>query len=451
MRRRSAPLLLLALAAGASAQRPPEVVPCAAFGSDPPPCASPTPAPKPLAIVEGDAITLQDLDPKLRADVEALDAAVPNARRNAVRAAAEDALLEAEAARRRVPVEALLDDELLARLEKANPIELGVDPSTPGLPPTTVLATVAGRKLTRAELQPRLDAAAFRASAPVRHREASAVEKLVHERLLRLEAKSRGVAPEEVTRLEVTQKLTSPTEAEVAAAYAKFRAFFPRDLEMERPSVVAYLNAEKRHDAETALDGRLRQGRDVRILLEPVRPPAVPALFVDGSPSRGPASAAVTFVEFGDFQCPPCRVMHPIVDEAWTPYASRVRFVFRQYPMDLHAFARKAAEAALAADAQGKFFEYAHHLFAHQDALDVPSLKRYASELGLDRARFDADLDGGRFAARVKKDRRDGEAYGILGTPAFFVNGVPVEGMSYSVEGLRALLDAALARGAPSR
>ena len=109
----------------------------------------------------------------------------------------------------------------------------------------------------------------------------------------------------------------------------------------------------------------------------------------------------------------------------------------------MHPNARKAAEAANAAHAQGKFFEYVALLLKRQNALDVSSLKKYASELGLDRVRFDAALDGGKYAAEVKHDMDDGELYGIDSTPAIFINGIALREMSG--EALRALIDRGLA------
>jgi protein-disulfide isomerase len=122
-------------------------------------------------------------------------------------------------------------------------------------------------------------------------------------------------------------------------------------------------------------------------------------------------------------------------------YGNKVRFVVRDFPLSQHEFARKAAEAANAANAQGKFFEYITILFKNQKALDVPSLKKYASELGLDRARFDAALDRGVYAAEVKKDVEDGEMYGVGSTPTIFINGVQLRILS--AEGLRAAVDRA--------
>jgi protein-disulfide isomerase len=136
--------------------------------------------------------------------------------------------------------------------------------------------------------------------------------------------------------------------------------------------------------------------------------------------------------------------MQPILDEILPTYGSKVRFVVRNYPLARHANARKAAEAADAANAQGKFFEYTAVLFKRQTALDVPSLKKYASEVGLDRARFDAELDKGMYAADIRRDMDAAEKVGIGSTPTVFINGTKLYDMT--PEGLRAAIDKALAK-----
>jgi protein-disulfide isomerase len=133
--------------------------------------------------------------------------------------------------------------------------------------------------------------------------------------------------------------------------------------------------------------------------------------------------------------------MHPVLEEVLKSYGNKVRFVVRDFPLNQHENARKAAEAANAANAQGKFFEYIAVLFKNQTALDVPSLKKYATELGLDRARFDAALDRGVYAAEVEKDVADGEMYGVGSTPTIFINGVQLKVLS--ADGLKQAIDAA--------
>jgi len=132
-----------------------------------------------------------------------------------------------------------------------------------------------------------------------------------------------------------------------------------------------------------------------------------------------------------------------VLEEVLKSYGDKVRFVVRDFPLNRHENARKAAEAANAANAQGKFFEYAALLFTRQQALDLPSLKKYATELGLDRVRFDAALDRGTYAAEVNHDVQDGEMYGVGVTPTIFVNGVQLRNLS--AEGLRAAIDRAAA------
>jgi protein-disulfide isomerase len=160
-------------------------------------------------------------------------------------------------------------------------------------------------------------------------------------------------------------------------------------------------------------------------------PPIVVAnVSVDDDPSWGPADAPVTMIEFSDFQCPYCaRFVTETLPQIKQAYEGKIRFVFRDYPLSqLHANAEKAAEAAGCANEQGKFWEYHDKLFSNQSALDVASLKSYASQLGLDSGTFDQCLDSSKYAQEIQKDIQDGDSYGVQGTPAFFVNGQLVEG-----------------------
>jgi protein-disulfide isomerase len=258
--------------------------------------------------------------------------------------------------------------------------------------------------------------------------------------LLLEEAKRRQVGPEEIVRAEISDKVRPPTEAEVTQFYNENKSRISGDLNSVRNQIATYLQNESRQRIEKDLSARLRKGADIRWLIsEP--PQLVQNISLDDDPSRGEATAPVTVVEFTDFQCPACAAMHPVLEEVLKSYGNKVRFVVRDFPLNQHEWARKAAEAANAANAQGKFFEYIAVLFKNQKALDVPSLKKYASEVGLDRARFDAALDRGVYAAEVQKDVEDGEMYGVGSTPTIFVNGVQLRVLSD--EGLRAAIDRA--------
>jgi protein-disulfide isomerase len=167
---------------------------------------------------------------------------------------------------------------------------------------------------------------------------------------------------------------------------------------------------------------------------------------VDDDPAQGAEDAAVTIIEFSDFQCPYCaRFDTETLPQILSNYGDRVRFVYRDFPLtSLHANAVKAAEASECADDQGKYWEYHDLLFQNQSALDDASLKSYAASLGLDTAAFDECLDSDSKVSEIQKDFQDGSAAGVQGTPAFFVNGILIEGAQpYTV--FQSAIEAALA------
>ena len=139
---------------------------------------------------------------------------------------------------------------------------------------------------------------------------------------------------------------------------------------------------------------------------------------------QGPATAPVTLVEYGDYECPSCGQAYPIVKELQRRLGSQLRFVFRNFPLaTAHPHAERAAEAAEAAGSQGRFWPIHDVLFENQDALDDEDLVRYAAALGLDESQFVADLAGRAHAARVREDFMGGVRSGVNGTPTFFING----------------------------
>jgi protein-disulfide isomerase len=481
-------------------RRPAVVTPAAA--SQPPSQAEEAPAPAaptapvapiPLAILNGQTITSADLNPQVRSEVEALDERIAVARRQVLEIQINTVLLESEAAKRRISPqqlyelevvrkigeptaaeidkfiqanrdqvaqadpatirqqvasyiqgerEATITDALIKRLRVAYPI-VGVAPANAvTLPASAVVVTVGGRPITAGVVDERLKPIIFKLRLNTYQLARQAVEVTINDLLSLAEANRRNVPPEELVRKEITEKIHSPTEAEIAKFYNDNKVRIPIDLAAASPQIASYLQEQEQQRLEQDLATRLRTGANIRFLIsEPALP--VQTISVDDDPVRGDLNAAVTIVEFTDFQCPTCAAMQPILDEALKSYGNRVRLVVRDFPLNMHANARKAAEAANAARAQGKFFEYTALLFKRQNALDVPSLKKYASELGLDRARFDAELDGGKYAAEIKHDIDDGQIYGVDSTPAIFVNGVALREMSN--EALRTLIDRGLA------
>ncbi len=151
------------------------------------------------------------------------------------------------------------------------------------------------------------------------------------------------------------------------------------------------------------------------------------AIAAGSAPGFGPANAKATLVIFSDFECPYCSKAATVASQLMEKYGDKVRFVFRQYPLSFHANAQVAAEASLAAHAQGKFWEYHDVLFQNQRALDRPSLETYAKALGLDMGKFKKALDDKTYAPAVGEDMKLGELVAIRGTPSLFLNGHRVQ------------------------
>nr|WP_095877145.1 Na+/H+ antiporter NhaA [Streptomyces sp. TLI_235] len=162
---------------------------------------------------------------------------------------------------------------------------------------------------------------------------------------------------------------------------------------------------------------------------------------------RGPVDALVTVVEYGDFECPYCGQAEPVVRELLAG-AGDIRYVWRHLPLnDVHPHAQVAAEAAEAAGHQGAYWEMHDLLLAHQGALKIPDLLKYAAAVGVDGERFERDLRARVGATRVAEDVESADLSGVSGTPTFFVNGRRHYG-AYDIAGLKEAVRAARERAA---
>jgi protein-disulfide isomerase len=158
----------------------------------------------------------------------------------------------------------------------------------------------------------------------------------------------------------------------------------------------------------------------------------------------GPSQAAVTVVEYGDFECPNCKQAAPAVKLLLTRFAGRVRFAYRHFPLEgVHPHALHAALAAEAAGAQGKFWPMHDLLFENQAHLKLPQLRRYAERLELDLARYDAEMASDLYLQRVRSHIASGEESGVRGTPGFFVDGI-IQDVSFGMHRLFDAVEAAL-------
>lgn len=160
-------------------------------------------------------------------------------------------------------------------------------------------------------------------------------------------------------------------------------------------------------------------------------------------PTFGSADAKVVLVEFSDFQCPYCARAAEVLSKLRTKYATQVKFVSRQFPLSFHDKARLAAEAALAAHAQGKFWEMHDAIFSHQEALDRTSIEGYATELGLNMVKFRRSLDDNTYKSPVDEDLALGMTVLVQGTPTWFLNGKRVTNPT-DLEAVTELIEGAL-------
>lgn len=155
---------------------------------------------------------------------------------------------------------------------------------------------------------------------------------------------------------------------------------------------------------------------------------------LDDDPYLGSEDAPITIVEFSDFQCPFCsRFYLDTFSQIKEQYidTGKVKFVYRDFPLNIHQYAQKSAEASECADEQGKFWEYSDVLLQNQSewsTIGIDKFKEYAGQLGLNQEEFNSCLDSDAMAQEVQNDFNQGRQYGVNGTPAFFVNGELISG-----------------------
>ena len=174
-----------------------------------------------------------------------------------------------------------------------------------------------------------------------------------------------------------------------------------------------------------------------KLLEDPVK------LSVKDAPFYGPETARITIVEFSDFQCPYCAIAAPKALAIAAQYPKDVKVVFKQFPLDFHSNAYAAAEASLAAHAQGKFWPLHDRMFANFRQLTRENILRWAEESGIEMGAFKADLASGKYRAQIDREVKEGSGSGVMGTPTFFINGKRYNG-PLEPDVLKPILDAEL-------
>jgi protein-disulfide isomerase len=302
------------------------------------------------------------------------------------------------------------------------------------------VATVAGQPISRADLEKHTKAKLIEIDNERYEALREGLDELIASELIKLEAKARGITQQALEQQEIEAKAAAPTDAEIQQVYDANKEQLNDTLENVKGRIVEYLKAYKTEERRSAFVEELKGKYKTAVLLRP------PVVEVDtaGRPQRGGgANAPVTIIAFSDYECPFCKRAEGAVAQVLKTYGNKVRYVHRDFPLPMHPHARPAAEAAGCANSQGKFWEYHDKLFASDD-LGTEKLQAMATEVGLDRAKFDDCLSKQPFEAAIEKDIADGTTVGVTGTPAFFINGRMLSG-AQPFENFKEVIDDELA------
>lgn len=403
-----------------------------------------------LAIANGREYTAQDLSPDVANAWQKLPSTLANARKALLDRQIENTLLELEAAGQKLSRQELIDkqvaktvrnpseeqiksvyeankedlgtatleqvkpqiisylrkdpekrayDDLITSLREKFPIAYRTDVRKTDLKPSDPVATVGTIVITAADFEKENGLVLYEYEANLHDQMSSTLKQAIDAALYSEEALSLGISTSQFVAREITDRMDVYTVVQ-------------------------------QHQLQEGLRDRLYNKYRVRIFLESPKV-FVQEIAVDDDPFTGKADAEVSVVMFTDFECPACSSTYPVLKSVIAEFGSLVRLTIRDFPLTgIHDHAFNSARAANAAHKQGKYFEYKELLYKNQESLDNESLFKLAERLGLDRKRFVSDFHEKKSSDEVLKDMKDGESYGVTGTPTIFVNGVRVRALS---------------------
>ena len=290
------------------------------------------------------------------------------------------------------------------------------------------VALVNGEAITAADLDQALADQLDRLQGQLYETKRRKLDELIENRLLAQEAARRNLSVDALLEAEVNSKVAAITDDEVHAFYEANKKDLQGDEPGLREEIRDHLLSLKQSAQRRIFVDSLRQQATVAIQLE--LPPFYRAsVSTEGAPARGPAAAPVTLIKFEDFHCPFCRRAHATLQALQARYGDKLRIVHKDLPLEgLHPGAPRSHVAARCAGEQGKFWEYQDKLYEVPPKPTPDKLKEIAQQLGLDVPGFEACFASNKYDAAIEKDYAEGEALGVTGTPAFFINGRIVRG-----------------------
>ena len=300
-------------------------------------------------------------------------------------------------------------------------------------PAQSVIASVADQTISSEEIEKPLEIRIFELEREIYRVKRDFLDQMIVRILLEKEAKQRGISPQQLVNEVMLSDKAEVEDAELERYYQENRGRMS-DWKGTEADLMKQMRAslQQRKAQQQVLDyaRSLRSKYEVVVYLKEPPSPHV-QVSMENNPVLGPAEALLTVVEFSDYQCPACRRNHEVVRQLRAEYPKEIRWVFKDFPMAGHQWARKAAEAAHCAGDQGRFWEYQDRLFSASEAseeLAPEQLKQRARELGLRGDEFDRCLDGGKYQGDVEKDVQEGKRAGLNTTPSFVINGRLVPG-----------------------
>ncbi len=309
-----------------------------------------------------------------------------------------------------------------------------------------VVATIGGRKITEREVDEKIKVQTALIQNQLYELKKGAIESIADDYLLDKAASRAKLSKAAYLKREVDDKVQPPTDAQQQKYYDLHKAQIRQPLDKIKPQLANFMKNQALNQGRQQLLARLRSKAGFRSLLQPPRFQVVG----EGSATLGPKDAPVTMIEFSDYQCPYCRRAETSVRELRQKYGEKLQLVYRDYPLPIHQYAMKAAEAARRAQEQGKFWPYHDTLFGSEAKLEVADLKADAAKLGLDTKKFNDCLDHDKYAAAVRQDMADGTTSGVHGTPAFFINGRFIDG-AQPTQAFEQVIDDELGRARPGQ
>jgi protein-disulfide isomerase len=306
---------------------------------------------------------------------------------------------------------------------------------------TTKVAQVGDEIITLVDLESPLASQIYKLERDIYQLKRNHLEDLIDDILLRKEAEGKKISVQQLLDSLLSNTIdVNDEEVENYYLQNQFRWVNWTASKAELKSLIRnYLRKQKTRNLIKEHIEPLREQYPVTVYL-PDPPLPFTRVSVEGSPASGPDNAAVTIVEFSDYLCPVCRKAHQTSRKIKEIYAGKIKWVFKDFPLDIHAGAKKLAEAARCAGEQGKFWEYQDRLFASEGKPNLESLHLYAEQLGIDSQKFRTCLEDGQYIEKISEDIQQAKRSGIHATPTFIINGKLKPG-SLALEDFKRLID----------